>query len=66
MKYLQTEAYIGNNECSGDAIEPAKLAALRADELSEQIDSLAPGTAVNDRLRLVLDRCYVLLELNRF
>jgi hypothetical protein len=66
MKYLQTEAYIGNNECSGDAIEPAKLAVLRVDELSEQIDSLAPGTAVNDRLRLVLDRCYVLLELNRF
>ena len=66
MKYLQTEAYIGNNECSGDAIEPAKLAVLRVDELSEQIDSLPPGTAVNDRLQLVLDRCYALLELNRF
>lgn len=66
MKYLQTEAYIGNNECSGDAIEPAKLAVLRVDELAEQIDALPDEAPLNDRLQLILDRCYVLLELNRF
>ncbi len=66
MKYLQSEAYLGNNECSGDAIEPAKLAVLRIEELEKQIDSLPQDAPANDRLQLALDRCYTLLELNRF
>lgn len=66
MKYLQTEAYIGANDCSQDALQPEKLAILRVDELQAQIDALASDAAPEQRLQLTLDRGYVLLQLNRF
>lgn len=66
MKYLQTEAYLGDNECSKDAMQPEKPAILRVDEIQAQIDSLGEDAALGERLRLTLDRGYLLLELNRF
>jgi hypothetical protein len=66
MKYLQTEAYPGNNECANDVLEPTKPVLLRVDELQQQLDQLGPEAPVGKRLRLALDRGYGLLELNRF
>lgn len=66
MKYLQSEAYIGDNECPQDALQPEKPAILRIDELQEEIDALSSDATADQRLQLILDRGYLLLELNRF
>ena len=66
MKYLQSEAYIGDNECPQDALQPEKPAILRIDELQEKIDALGSDATPDQRLQLILDRGYLLLELNRF
>ena len=66
MKYLQSEAYIGDNECPQDALQPEKPAILRIDELQERIDALSSDATADQRLQLILDRGYLLLELNRF
>jgi len=66
MKYLQSEAYIGDNECPQDALQPEKPAILRIDELQEKIDALSSDATADQRLQLILDRGYLLLELNRF
>jgi hypothetical protein len=66
MKYLQTEAYLGNNECANDVLEPTKPTLLRVDELQQQLDQIGPTAPIEQRLRLTLDRGYGLLELNRF
>jgi hypothetical protein len=66
MKYLQSEAYIGDNECPQDALQPEKPAILRIDELQEKIDALSSDATADQRLQLILDRGYLLLELNLF
>ncbi|MEW7978116.1 MAG: hypothetical protein AB2814_12065 [Candidatus Sedimenticola endophacoides] len=66
MKYLQTETVLGDNECSDDAIESSALIELRIHELQDRIDALAPDAPREERYRLILDRTYALLQVNRF
>ena len=66
MKYLQTETYIGDNECSADAVRSEKLVALHLEELQQQIDALEPDAPLDERLGLILNRGYTLLEGNLF
>ncbi len=66
MKYLQAETTLGNNECADDAIPPAQLAELHAQQLQEQLDALSADAPLDERLRLTLDRGYALLEGNLF
>jgi hypothetical protein len=65
MKYLQTESFLGEAECSQDAVASNKLVELKVDELQEQLEALPADTPADSRLKLTLDRCYALLELNR-
>jgi len=66
VKYLQAETTLGNNECADDAIPPAQLAELHAQQLQEQLDALSADAPLDERLRLTLDRGYALLEGNLF
>ncbi len=65
MKYLQTESFLGEAECSQDAVASNKLVELKVDELQAQLEALPADTPADSRLKLILDRCYALLELNR-
>ncbi len=66
VKYLQTEAHLGNNECPTDALPPEQLVELHARELQQQIEQLSDDAPLDERLRLTLDRGYTLLEGNLF
>lgn len=66
MKYLQTDAFLGDNECSEDAIQSTVKLEMHVEELEKQIKNLPETAPANERLQLTLDRCYSLLELNRF
>ena len=66
MKYLQTEAHLGANECPDDALPPQQLAEIHARELEQQIAALGGDSTLDERLRLTLDRGYALLEGNLF
>ena len=65
MKYLQTESFLGEAECSEDAVASSRLVEIKVDDLKQQLEELEPGTPLDTRLQLALDRCYGLLELNR-
>lgn len=66
MKYLQSEAVLGDNECSEDAVQSNAILELKIHELQDQIDALAADATADQRFQLTLDRAYALLELNRF
>lgn len=66
MKYLQTEAYLGDNESAQDAAQPEPPAVLRVDQIQARLDGLDSAAPPDQRLQLILDRGYLLLELNRF
>jgi len=65
MKYLESEAFIGDNECSEDAIKSSKLLELRLDEKRDALASLSPHTPTEQRLELELESGYLLLDLDR-
>ncbi len=66
MKYLQTEALLGDNECSEDAAVSTQRVELHLQELQERLDALGSEATLDERLHLTLDQGYALLELNRF
>ena len=64
MKYLQTETYLGEAESADDAVHSSKLLELRVSELRQQLEAVDQQAALEDRLRLSMDLCYALLEMN--
>lgn len=66
MKYLQSDSFIGGNECSDDAISSSKLVEIHLDELDDKISALGPDAPAVESLPLATERGYALLELNRF
>ncbi|MES9898175.1 MAG: hypothetical protein ABW148_04025 [Sedimenticola sp.] len=66
MKYLQSESFLGDNECSDDAISSTKLVEIHLDELKEKIDALDSNASSSQRLTLTSEYGYTLLQLNRF
>ncbi len=66
MKYLQSEAFLGEAECSEDAVKSDQLVELKIEDLEKEIEALTADAPIDERLRLTLDRAYGLLELNRF
>jgi hypothetical protein len=66
VKYLQTEALLGDNECSEDAAVSTQRVELHLQELQERLDALGSEATLDERLHLTLDQGYALLELNRF
>jgi hypothetical protein len=65
VKYLESEAFIGDNECSEDAIQSSKLLELRLDEKREALASLPRDASLDKRLELRLEAAYIQLDLDR-
>jgi hypothetical protein len=65
VKYLESEAFIGDNECSEDAVKSSKLLELRLDEKNEELAALAQDAPLDKRLELQLEAGYILLDLDR-
>jgi hypothetical protein len=65
VKYLESETFIGDNECSEDAIKSSKLLALRLDEKHDELAELAQDAPLDRRLELQLEAAYILLDLDR-
>ena len=65
MKYLESEAFIGDNECSEDAVKSSKLLAMRLDEKREELAALPQDAPLDKRFELELEACYILLDLDR-
>lgn len=65
MKYLESEAFIGDNECSEDAIQSSKLLEIRLDEKQEELAGLNQDAPLDKRLELEMESCYILLDLDR-
>ncbi|MES9827940.1 MAG: hypothetical protein ABW201_06740 [Candidatus Thiodiazotropha sp.] len=65
MKYLESEAFIGDNESSEDAIKSSKLLQLKLDEKGEELSALSDDFPNDKRLELQLESAYILLDLDR-
>jgi hypothetical protein len=65
VKYLQTESFIGESECSEDAVKSSKLLAVALDEKNQALESLPKDADSNQRLALLMEICYILLDLDR-
>jgi hypothetical protein len=65
VKYLESEAFIGDNESSEDAIKSTKLLQLKLDEKREQLASLPADASQDKRLEIQLESAYILLDLDR-
>ena len=61
---MQTETYLGGNECATDAETSAKVLELQFKELEQQIEALGTDAPLDERLRLTLDMCYSMLQAN--
>ena len=65
MKYLEAEAFIGDNESSEDAIKSSKLLEIRLDEKRDSLAALPPESPTEQRIELELESGYLLLDLDR-
>lgn len=65
MKYLETEAVIGDNESAEDAVKSSKLLEIRLHEKLEALAALPADAPVDRRLELQLETGYLLLDLER-
>ncbi|WP_369162518.1 hypothetical protein [Candidatus Thiodiazotropha sp. LNASS1] len=65
VKYLESEAFIGDNESSEDAIKSSKLLQLKLDEKREELSALSDDVPNDKRLELQLESAYILLDLDR-
>jgi hypothetical protein len=65
VKYLESENFLGDNECSEDAVKSSKLLQLRLEEKREALAALAADAPTKQRLGLQLESGYILLDLDR-
>ena len=65
MKYLESEAFLGDNECSEDAVKSSKLLQIKLDEKQEALAALPADAPAAQRLGLNLESGYILLDLDR-
>jgi hypothetical protein len=65
MKFLQTETYLGDADCSTDVVKSSELLLKQFDKIKSQLSELKEDKYVRERLRLLLDGGYVLLDLER-
>ncbi len=66
MKYLQTEAIMGDNDSAEDAVQSTQRVELHLAELEKKLAALDAAVPAKEKLQLELDCGYALLELNRF
>ena len=65
MKYLEAETFLGDSECSEDAVKSSKLLEIKLDEKREEIAALPAAASFKQRLGLTLESGYILLDLDR-
>ena len=65
MKYLESEAFLGESECSEDAVKSSKLLEINLDEKQEALAALEESAPLEKRLGLMLESGYILLDLDR-
>lgn len=65
MKYLESESFLGEAECSEDAVKSSKLLQIKLDEKRQALSDLTPSSPVSDRLGLTAECGYILLDLQR-
>ncbi|MES9945324.1 MAG: hypothetical protein ABW080_10240 [Candidatus Thiodiazotropha sp.] len=65
MKYLESEAFIGDNDSSEDAIKSSKLLQLKLDEKRQALSVLSEDASPDQRFELQLESAYILLDLDR-
>jgi hypothetical protein len=65
VKYLESEAFIGDNDSAEDAIKSSKLLQLKLDEKRETLSALPEGAPHDKRFELQLESAYILLDLDR-
>jgi hypothetical protein len=65
VKYLEAETFLGDNECSEDAVKSSKLLELKLQENREQWDNLSADAPQSERLQLEMANGYILLDLDR-
>ncbi len=65
MKYLESEAFIGDNDSAEDAIKSSKLLEIKLDEKQEALAALADDAPADQRFELQLESAYILLDLDR-
>ncbi|MEN8178776.1 MAG: hypothetical protein ABFS39_09160 [Pseudomonadota bacterium] len=65
MKYLESEAFLGESESSEDAVKSSKLLGISLDEKREALAALEADAPVQQRLSLILESGYILLDLDR-
>ena len=65
MKYLESEAFIGDNECSEDAIKSSKLLEVKLDEKRDALFALPEDAPHDTRFELQLESAYILLDLDK-
>ncbi|MBT3045415.1 MAG: hypothetical protein AB2728_10170 [Candidatus Thiodiazotropha sp.] len=65
MKYLESEAFIGDNDSAEDAVKSSKLLQAKLQEKREALASLAADAPEEGRLELELESAYLLLDLDR-
>lgn len=66
MKYLQTEAIMGDNDSAEDAVVSTQKIELQLADLQQRLAQLDNQAPQQERLQLELDIGYTLLQLNRF
>lgn len=62
MKYLQTEAYLGDAECAADAVRPVVEQENRLAEIQAELTGVVEATR---RAELLVEAGYLLLDLER-
>ncbi|MEW8400015.1 MAG: hypothetical protein AB2717_04920 [Candidatus Thiodiazotropha sp.] len=65
MKYLESVAFIGDNDSAEDAVKSSKLLQAKLQEKREALASLAADAPEEGRLELELESAYLLLDLDR-
>lgn len=65
MKYLESETYLGDNDCSEDAITSSKLLKIKLDDKQTELAGLPEDAPLEKRLGLLLECGYLLLDLDR-
>jgi hypothetical protein len=65
VKYLEAETFLGDNECSEDAVKSSKLLELKLQENRERWDNLPADAPQSERLQLEMANGYILLDLDR-
>jgi hypothetical protein len=65
VKYLESEAFLGESECSEVAVKSSKLLEIQLDEKRDALAALGENAPLQERIGLQLESGYILLDLDR-